>query len=172
MKYLLIISTIILALFSACNPKSKRYTVYCSNDYIGISNGNSMYLSDMYKSDSTFFDTQIKKDISSSEWKKAMNIFISLGEKQVIGKITNVYKPYNLCMPCQIMFYENEKPISFVCLGEREGLISIDQNIYKIDKEDIGTLKNLLKIGCNFNDPTRLDGAYYSVGEVNVVDNN
>ncbi len=131
-----------------------------------------MYLSEMYKSDSTFFDIQIKKDISSSEWKKAMDIFKSFGDKQVIGKITNVYKPHNLCMLCQIMFYENEKPISFVCLGEREGLISIDQNIYKIDKEETGTLKNLLKVECNFNDPTRLDGAYYSIGEVNVTDNN
>lgn len=74
-------------------------------------------------------------------------------------------------MLCQIMFYENGKPISFVCLGEREGLISINQSIFEISTEEVSTLKNLLKIECDFSDPTRLDGAYYSVRDVSVVDN-
>lgn len=159
----------LFVLLGACSPTDKRYTIYCSNDYIGNTNSTSVFLSNIFEPENLDFFKRSPPDTSSLEdWVKAMKFFSSFADKKSIGEINPGYQPYNLCMLCQVEFYEDNKRTCFICIGEREELISINRDVYQSNKMEIESLKKMLKIECNADDPLVYDKPDQSVKEVSV----
>lgn len=161
---------LILFLLAGCEQKERKIVVYCSNDYATLSNASTSYLAMKYYNNSKRFNIESPDNVSISVWNQLMEEFENYRVKEKIGDVRIPYLKFNFCVYNQIVFFEDEQPICFMCINDKDNLISFNDDVYDITESGLDSIRSMLHINCKYNVPKddQLD-VYYTRKEIKVI---
>lgn len=139
---------LVLFLLAGCKQKERKIVAYCSNYYPVQASPAGEYLARDYYKSSKYYTLEPTDSISLKGWKSLMKKFKEYSSREKIGNIHIPPAKFNFCVYNQIVFYEENVPICFICISDKDNLISFNDDVYDITESGLNSIRQILNINC------------------------
>lgn len=159
-----------LFLLAGCKQKERKIIAYCSNDYAILSNASTSYLAmDYYRSNEHYIQ-EPPDSVAMKIWESLIKEFKNYAVKEKIGDVRIPYLKFNFCVYNQIVFFEDEQPICFMCISDKDNLISFNNDVYDITESELDNIRSMLNINCKYDVPKDDQrDVYYTRKEIKII---
>ncbi|PRD46273.1 hypothetical protein C5745_15920 [Sphingobacterium haloxyli] len=102
---------------------------------------------DYYKS-SEYFALEPPDSVSVKVWESLMKKVKEYSFKEKIGDVRIPPPKFNFSVYNQIVFYEDNVPVCFICMNDKDNLISFNKSVYDIAESGLDSIRSMLNINC------------------------